>query len=459
MSKIKNTLKGRLLIRIILTTVIINLLLTILISSFLSNKLQKDIIKDYEKIKITSLNFINEAVVKEEVIWKALSKIYDIDKGFVTIVQKDNIINQSIGELLNKEEIQSILEESNNIKSIVRFKKINRDYVVTFNYPMYKEDYYLGNLIIQNNYIDQYNDVVQIIQIIVLGQTILLVMLIIIISLIIDRTVKPILDLSDSMKKFINKEEAEDIKVNTNDEVGLLAKSYNIMKAEIIKSEKKQREFFNNATHELKTPITSISAYGQILRDSDLSNINEEFLKRSSNRIVLECNKMISLVEKLLELSRGKLLNNKEKEKINVKTLIVDLIKEFEIRLNNKVIISDLNNMEIEVVREDLKTVLSNLIDNSIKYSVGKEIYISLYDNGEATIFETKNKMGNITREIKDRLLEPFIKYNDIKNKEKEVSTSGLGLYISNEISKDNGWKLTYFIEEDYITFRLKLGV
>jgi len=168
---------------------------------------------------------------------------------------------------------------------------------------------------------------------------------------------------------------------------------------------------------------------------------------------------MISLVEKLLELSRGKLLNNKEKEKINVKTLIVDLIKEFEIRLNNKVIISDLNNMEIEVVREDLKTVLSNLIDNNIKYSVGKEIYISLYDNGEATIFETKNKMGNITREIKDRLLEPFIKYNDIKNKEKEVSTSGLGLYISNEISKDNGWKLTYFIEEDYITFRLKLGV
>lgn len=168
---------------------------------------------------------------------------------------------------------------------------------------------------------------------------------------------------------------------------------------------------------------------------------------------------MISLVEKLLELSRGKLLNNKEKEKINVKTLIVDLIKEFEIRLNNKVIISDLNNMEIEVVREDLKTVLSNLIDNSIKYSVGKEIYISLYDNGEATIFETKNKMGNITREIKDRLLEPFIKYNDIKNKEKEVSTSGLGLYISNEISKDNGWKLTYFIEEDYITFSLKVKI
>ena len=129
---------------------------------------------------------------------------------------------------------------------------------------------------------------------------------------------------------------------------------------------------------------------------------------------------MISLVEKLLELSRGKLLNNKEKEKINVKTLIVDLIKEFEIRLNNKVIISDLNNMEIEVVREDLKTVLSNLIDNSIKYSVGKEIYISLYDNGEATIFETKNKMGNITREIKDRLLEPFIKYNDIKIKKRK---------------------------------------
>ncbi|ASW44472.1 hypothetical protein BEN51_05230 [Clostridium isatidis] len=450
----KKTLKGRLLKRIVLTTILINLFLTILISFYLSNKLKKDIIKDYEKIKITSLNFMNEAVIKEESVWKALSKIYNINKGFVTIVQENNIINQTIGELLNEKEIHNILVESNNIKSIITMKKVNKDYIVTFNYPIYKDNNYLGNLIIQNSYKDKYNDVIQLIQIISLGQVVLLIMLIIIINVIINKTVKPILDLSTSMNKFINKEEAEDIEVNTNDEISLLANSYNIMKAEIIKSEKNQREFFNNATHELKTPITSISAYAQILRD--INNIDDDFIKRSSNRIVLECNKMISLVEKLLELSRGKLYYNKIKEKVNVKMLILNLIKEFEIRLKDKVIVTNIDNIELELVREDVKTIFSNLIDNSIKYGVDKEIYISLYDDNKNKVFEIKNKMGNIPKEIKYRLLDPFIKYNNIKEKEKEITTSGLGLYICNEISKENGWNLNYYIEDDYIRFRLE---
>lgn len=454
MSKIKKTLKGRLLKRIVLTTILINLFLTILISFYLSNKLKKDIIKDYEKIKITSLNFMNEAVIKEESVWKALSKIYNINKGFVTIVQENNIINQTIGELLNEKEIHNILVESNNIKSIITMKKVNKDYIVTFNYSIYKDNNYLGNLIIQNSYKDKYNDVIQLIQIISLGQVVLLIMLIIIINVIINKTVKPILDLSTSMNKFINKEEAEDIEVNTNDEISLLANSYNIMKAEIIKSEKNQREFFNNATHELKTPITSISAYAQILRD--INNIDDDFIKRSSNRIVLECNKMISLVEKLLELSRGKLYYNKIKEKVNVKMLILNLIKEFEIRLKDKVIVTNIDNIELELVREDIKTIFSNLIDNSIKYGVDKEIYISLYDDNKNKVFEIKNKIGNIPREIKYRLLDPFIKYNNIKEKEKEITTSGLGLYICNEISKENGWNLNYYIEDDYIRFRLE---
>lgn len=397
---------------------------------------------------------MNEAVIKEESVWKALSKIYNINKGFVTIVQENNIINQTIGELLNEKEIHNILVESNNIKSIITMKKVNKDYIVTFNYPIYKDNNYLGNLIIQNSYKDKYNDVIQLIQIISLGQVVLLIMLIIIINVIINKTVKPILDLSTSMNKFINKEEAEDIEVNTNDEISLLANSYNIMKAEIIKSEKNQREFFNNATHELKTPITSISAYAQILRD--INNIDDDFIKRSSNRIVLECNKMISLVEKLLELSRGKLYYNKIKEKVNVKMLILNLIKEFEIRLKDKVIVTNIDNIELELVREDIKTIFSNLIDNSIKYGVDKEIYISLYDDNKNKVFEIKNKMGNIPREIKYRLLDPFIKYNNIKEKEKEITTSGLGLYICNEISKENGWNLNYYIEDDYIRFRLE---
>ncbi|WP_322379358.1 ATP-binding protein, partial [Clostridium perfringens] len=59
---------------------------------------------------------------------------------------------------------------------------------------------------------------------------------------------------------------------------------------------------------------------------------------------------------------------------------------------------------------------------------------------------DMQNKYAEIPLEIRDKLLEPFIKYNSYKDISKEVSSSGLGLYLCSELAKENGWILSYEI-------------
>ncbi|MGN0027636.1 MAG: ATP-binding protein, partial [Clostridium sp.] len=73
-------------------------------------------------------------------------------------------------------------------------------------------------------------------------------------------------------------------------------------------------------------------------------------------------------------------------------------------------------------------------------------------------ILKIKNKCLEIPIDIKDRLLEPFVKYNNYKDISKEVSSSGLGLYLCSELAKENGWDLVYEINKNNIIFTLILN-
>lgn len=94
-----------------------------------------------------------------------------------------------------------------------------------------------------------------------------------------------------------------------------------------------------------------------------------------------------------------------------------------------------------------------------MKYSKGKEIYISLSKpdkNKDDFIFEIKNKISLIPENISKNLLEPFIKYNEFDgNIEESISSSGLGLYLCNELAQKNMFSLKYEIKKDEIFFYL----
>ena len=86
------------------------------------------------------------------------------------------------------------------------------------------------------------------------------------------------------MKRYGEGKEVDKISVKSKDEIGQVTKSFNEMIEEKKKLENISKDFFNNATHELKTPVTSIYGYVQILKEEDLNTMDEEFKKRAFNR-------------------------------------------------------------------------------------------------------------------------------------------------------------------------------
>lgn len=453
------TLKGKLLIGTVVSVILINIVFTIFISIFFNNSFKDSIIEDMENIKITSINIISQKEVAEEPLWKSLSPINEVVQGYVSFSNEEGKINQSVGKAINSEEINSIILESDNIKSLIKFKNLNKSYFITYNYPVYLDENFISNLIIQKDYTNKFYEMIKTITIIILGQVIVVIGLILTISSIIKKSIMPLNKLNESMKNFKLGKYSEDIEISSEDEISNLAKTYNLMKNQLINQDKSLREFFNNATHELKTPVTSISLYSQILRDNDIKEMDEEFINRASSRIVLECEKMKTLVENILETSRGSININKVKTKFSLKELIMQIEEDFEVRIRkrNLKIINEIQELEYLGVLEDFELIFVNLLDNSIKYSCSKEVEVKLFKEEGTINLTIKNKINKIPEDIKNRLLEPFIKHNNIKDISKEISSSGLGLYLCSEIAKENNWKLSYDIIEEIITFKLEL--
>lgn len=451
------TLRGKLLKGTIASVILINILFTIFISIYLSNSFKDNIIEEMNKVKLTALNIVNQNEIMEEPIWKSLSSINEIIQGYVSISDINGEINQSVGKSLSKEEIESVIVESNNIKSIIKFKSLNRSYFITYNYPLYIKDNFIGNLVIQKDYHYKYKEMIQTIIIIVLGQAVVVTVIILAISLIVNKAIKPLNDLKNSMREFKLGKNIEDVEINTEDEISDLSKTYNLMKNQLINQDKALREFFNNATHELKTPITSISLYSQIFRDNNIKEIDNDFINRASSRIVLECEKMKNLVEKILEASRGKINKNKLKRTFSIKEIIEEIEEDFEFRIYDKNlnIKNELQEINFYGVFEDFEQIFINLLDNSIKYSYSNEIEIKLFKEEDNIKLTIRNVALDIPEDIKNRLLEPFIKYNSFNDISKEVSSSGLGLYLCSELAKENNWDLSYKIVEEHIIFEL----
>lgn len=469
------TLRSKLLFGTIISVIIINIIFTIFIALFLENTLRTDIINEITNIKKFSIKTINENELIGESKWKSLNSIKGLTNSYVSMINDKGETNEYISVAISEDEINNIVNESKNFKSIIRFKRLNNIYCVTYNYPIYLDNDFYCNLIIQKDYSEKYNKNINVITIVVMGQVIVVLSIIAVISIIISKVTKPINELNKSMKDLSKSINSKDIIINSNDEIGELSKSYNLMKnkikdqMEIIIEEKEKveelqkvsREFFNNATHELKTPVTAISLYAQIFKENKLNELDEEFINRASDRIIMESEKMKILVEKILDISRGKINSSKNKCEFSLTKLIEEIIEDFQVRIesNGYIINKRLQEVTIYSVLEDIELIIINLIDNAVKYNVGKRIDINLYKEEGNIVFSIINKCGNFPKDIKDKLLEPFIKYNSYKDISKEISSSGLGLYLCKELAYENYGELFYEINEGKINFILKFDL
>lgn len=202
-----------------------------------------------------------------------------------------------------------------------------------------------------------------------------------------------------------------------------------------MKLQEQHKDFFiSMASHELKTPITSMKGYVQILQSMYLTS-DDDFLKMALGRIHKQIEKLISIIGDLLDVSKirsGSLTFYKQDFEIN--NLIKEIIEELAVIYpSNRIIFKPNPNSKVHADRERVGQVLINLITNAIKYSPKKgDIFITAKANQKSVMISVKDEGIGIDKNFQRKIFERF--YRVEGKSEKTFPGFGIGLYIASEI-------------------------
>ena len=197
-----------------------------------------------------------------------------------------------------------------------------------------------------------------------------------------------------------------------------------------------RREFLGNVSHELKTPIFNIQGYIHTLIDGALydEKVNMQYLNRTSKSV----DRMINIVEDLEMIS--KIESDKlelEFNNINIVALTQEVFDQVEIKAKRRSVTlkfeKEFEPIIVSADREKITQVMTNLIDNSIKYGKeGGSTEVRFYEMGDNILVEISDDGIGISESNLSRLFERF--YRVDKSRSREQGGTGLGLAIVKHI-------------------------
>jgi len=208
------------------------------------------------------------------------------------------------------------------------------------------------------------------------------------------------------------------------------------------KLEQQKEDFLNMASHELKTPLTSLKAYLQILErrlGEGADSKNTHFLLRINRQV----EKMVSIIQNILVSGR---MNEKGaglvRKKFDLEKLVRHIVGDFRFTTDShKIMLKGKVNREITGDRERFGPVLINFLTNAIKYSPqGKEIVVGMKEDRSSVRISVKDNGIGVPKESQALIFDRFYRVKD--NDKKKDAGFGLGLYISSMIIKQHGGKV-----------------
>lgn len=205
------------------------------------------------------------------------------------------------------------------------------------------------------------------------------------------------------------------------------------------KAEKLRREFSANVSHELKSPLTSISGYAELIKNG---MVKDEDIKKFSGIIFDEAGQMLRLIENIILISK---LDEKPELKCEEEVSIKETIDEILDLYKGKI---DAKNLSVEChIEEGLKKnvplgmlseLYRNLISNAIKYNKdGGKISITVEKRGDNIISKITDTGIGLEKDEIPRIFERF--YMVDKGRNRNTNSTGLGLAIVKHIVEDMG--------------------
>lgn len=200
------------------------------------------------------------------------------------------------------------------------------------------------------------------------------------------------------------------------------------------KAEKMRSEFFSNVSHELKTPMTSIRGYSDLLVQGLVND--EDMKKKMLMKIQEEVNSMSSLINDILMLSRIENMDIQvEMMPMKMKSLVDEVLESYEVELSQHHITmhTDFKDMVYVGNHQQIYTLLNNLIGNAIKYNKENgDVYVDIESQGDAMRVLIEDTGIGIPLSDQSRVFERF--YRVDKGRSKQRGGTGLGLAIVKHI-------------------------
>lgn len=285
---------------------------------------------------------------------------------------------------------------------------------------------------------------------------------------VINKRIKYLEYITRSLSEIKNEKYLKKLDVIGKDEISELAKGINIMSERLkenYEKEKKNEEAKNElivaVSHDLKTPLTSIIGYLDLLNDNkyDYSEEQKAYLDIAYKKSL----DLKKLTEELFEYT--KLANDYielEKIKFNISILLNQLIGEYTQFFNEKGIEVKIENpfseINCEIDIQKIIRVFENLIKNAEKYSYpGSEFKITVERESNIVKFIFENEGDKIEKEDLEKIFEKMYRLDKARNSENEGS--GLGLAISRKIVELHGGKLWAECNENKISFNMTLPI
>ncbi|MBZ9689546.1 HAMP domain-containing histidine kinase [Clostridium estertheticum] len=267
--------------------------------------------------------------------------------------------------------------------------------------------------------------------------------------------IKPLAEINSVARRISNGDVDKRVYLKSDDEIGELAQSFNSMADSIEKNEKNRREFISNVSHEIRSPITSIKGFISGILDGVIPKEKEKYYLSIAYE---EIQRLTRLVNDLLDMSAieaGEFSLRIMEVDINeiIRLTVINYERKIKEKRASVDVCFDEDNLFVAGDKDRLVQVITNLLDNSIKYvNEGGKIKISSKIKGKKAFITVFNDGPKIAEEDLLHIWDRFYKADKARTAK---DSTGLGLSIVRNIitqlqediwveNKDNGVYFTF---------------
>jgi len=267
------------------------------------------------------------------------------------------------------------------------------------------------------------------------------------------RMVRPLRLMSDAAKAMAKGDFSKRIPVTSDDEIGELAVSFNLMTNSLSQLEGMRRSFVANVSHELKTPMTTIGGFIDGIIDGTIEEDKQNYYLGIVSEEVKRLSRLVQTMLNMSKLESGEYVL--KPELFDMRELLFTIAISQEQQIEHKQIeISGLDTIESVSLKADkdlIHQVVYNLVDNAVKFTPENgKISFSLTRDSKQLTLKISNSGRGIPKEDLPYIFERFYKAD--KSRSANKNSTGLGLYIAKNIVSAHGGKISAQSEENEIT-------